>query len=163
MGQTDYGHFGSHHRIRRDRDLFECLEKHLPHAGQHTHRHTLCQALTARPLVGADCRVFCGFGRDNHNADPMGQLCQITKYCNWVCPICVLGGKLAKRACRISAQYCFKEIKTASAIGKPQHGAHVIGAGFALTLTDCLVKQAHCVTDGAFCRTGDQCQSVFGN
>ena len=92
MGQADHRHFGGHHRVRGQRDLFDGLEQHLPHPRQGAHRQAGGHVLTARLFVRRRGRVFGGRRVDLDDRDPVGDLGQVAQHGHRVGTVGILGG-----------------------------------------------------------------------
>ncbi len=156
MGQPDHRHFGGHHRIRGKSHLFQRLEQHLPHPAEHPHRQLRRHIQPARPLIRWRRRIIGGLRRDLDHRNPMGDFRQIAQNRNRVGTIGILRRQLRHRRRRLAPHDQIKQVEHPPAIGQPQHGAHLIGAGLAGTVGNRLIEQRGRIPRRAFGRPRDQ-------
>jgi hypothetical protein len=119
------------------------------------------QLLPPGAFARADGGVLGGVGRDLDHRQPMGDLRQIAQDRHGIGPVGVLPAKLGQRARRVAAHDRLEEVQDPAPVGKAQHRADLIGAGFARAMGDGLIEKAHRVADGAFGGAGDERQRLF--
>lgn len=163
MGETDDRHLGGHHGIGGGGDLFQRLQQHLPHAGEHAHRQRLGHLAAAGAFVGADGGVLGGLGRDLDDADPVGDLGEIAQDRHRVGAFGVLRGQLGQGARRVALHHEIEEVHDPAPVGEAQHGADLFGGGLARAMGNRLVQQRGGIARGAFCGAGDERQRILGD
>ena len=161
MGQADHRHLGRHHRVGRNRHLFQRLQKHLPHPGQHPHRQLLGQRQPPRAFVGRNCRILRRLRRDRDDRQPMRDLGQIAQHHDRIRPVGILPAQFVQGARRIARHDRLEQVHHPAPVGKAQHRAHLIRRRFAGTVGNCLIQQAHRVAHRPFRGPRDQRQRVF--
>ena len=93
----------------------------------------------------------------------MGDLCQIAQHGQRVGPLGVLGAQFGQGSGSITAQDHIHQIQYPPPVSQTQHGADLIGSGFACTVRNRLIQQRGGIAHGSFCGAGDQRQGIFGD
>ncbi len=90
----------------------------------------------------------------------MGDFRQIAQHGHRIGTVGVLRRKFGQGLRGVALHHEIKKIKHPAPVRQPQHRAHLCCAGFARTVGNRLIHQAHRVADRAFGGTGDQGKRV---
>ena len=93
----------------------------------------------------------------------MGDFSQIAHHRHRVGPISILPGQFRQRTRGVALHDHVKQIQNTAPVGKAQHGAHLIGAGFPGPMRNRLIQQGNRIAHRAFGSAGDQRQCIVGD